>query len=224
MPEITLNRNEWISERLRITEERMDTFFSANYDEGWGEIEKPHLDMLEKLVSLLPDHPYFLDAACGTGKYFDLLTNHKCKIFGIDNSKGMLAQAQKKFPDVPVEKGKLHEISYKETFDAVICMDAMENIVPEHWLMVLNNFYNATKNNGYIYFTVEVIAEEELQKNYQQSIANKLPVEFGEFLENGGYHYYPKLSKVREWIKQAKLKIIDENEEGWYYHFLTKKL
>lgn len=41
-----MNRSEWVKERLRINEERMDTLFSANYDEVWGEIEKPHQNFL----------------------------------------------------------------------------------------------------------------------------------------------------------------------------------
>ena len=220
---IPMNRADWITERLRINEERMDILFSANYDEGWGEIEKPHKDFLEKLMILLPTNPFILDAACGTGKYFALLLRYNCKILGIDNSEGMLTQAQTKFPKIQVVKGKLQEISYKEKFDAVICMDAMENIFPEHWLIVLKNFYNATKNGGYIYFTVEVMADEELQKNYKFSISQNIPVELGEYLENGGYHYYPKLEVVREWMRQANLEIIEEYEEGCYHHFLSKK-
>lgn len=175
------------------------------------------------MITLLPSNPYILDAACGTGKYFELLTKSNCQILGIDNSRGMLSKAQKKFPKIQVEKGKLQEISYKEKFDAVICIDAMENIFPEHWLLVLKNFYNAAKKKGYVYFTVEIIANEELQKNYELSISQNIPVELGDYLENGGYHYYPKLEAVREWIKDAKLEIIEEFEEGCYHHFLSKK-
>ncbi len=219
-----MERNKWITERLRICEERMDNLFSENYDKGWGEIEKPHQETLENLLSLLPDYPYILDAACGTGKYFEILTKNNCKILGIDNSNGMLFQAHKKYPEISLQKGTLQDISFKDIFDAIICMDAMENIFPEHWPLVLNNFYNSVKKQGYIYFTVEIIAEEELKDNYENSIRQQLPVKFGEFVENGGYHYYPELSKVRNWIKEAKLKIVEEREQGVYHHFVTQKL
>lgn len=218
-----MERNEWIAERLRVCEERMDTLFSEHYDEGWGEMEKPHQEMVEKLVTLLPVNPYILDAACGTGKYFRILIKNNCKILGIDNSSGMLSQARNKYPEVSVQKGTLQDISFNDTFDAIICMDAMENVFPEHWPLVLRNFYNSIKNQGYIYFTVEIIPEEELKENYEASIKEQLPVKFGEFLENGGYHYYPELSQVRDWIKESKLQIIEEQEQGVYHHFLAKK-
>lgn len=179
--------------------------------------------MIEKLVSLLPFNPSILDAACGTGKYWQLLKDNNCVILGVDHSAGMLAQAKRKFPDVPFQKVKLYTLDFKEKFNAVICMDAMENIFPEHWLIVLQNFYNACKPDGYIYFTVELLSNDKLEMNFNECTKNGIPVVRGEFLENGGYHYYPTLAKVNDWIKMANLKIIEEAEEGVYHHYLTKK-
>jgi len=220
-----MDRNDWLKERIIIGEERMDKLFSQNYDEGWGEIEKPHEEMIEKLLTLLPQKPYILDAACGTGKYWGILQKKNCKILGIDHSVGMLAQATKKYPGVNTKKGKLHELDYKEEFDAIICVDAMENVFPEHWPTILKNFRKGVKKDGYIYFTVEIMDEAELKTNFEEAKADGVPVVFGEHIEKGGkggYHYYPSISQVRNWLQGTNLTIMEEREEGYYHHFLTK--
>jgi len=218
-----MKRKEWLQLRSKLAEERMDTLFSPNYDENWGELEQPHVEMIEKLLKLVVEKPAILDAACGTGKYWHILLQKESKILGIDHSLGMLQNAQRKFPSVPIKKVKLQELTFKNQFDAIICMDAMENIFPEHWPIVLNKFTEAVKENGYIYFTVELMDEEELRINFEKSKAEGEPIVFGEFLENGGYHYYPPMSTVRELIQTCNLNIVEEFEQGVYHHFLVQK-
>jgi SAM-dependent methyltransferase len=87
-------------------------------------------------------------------------------VFGIDQSQGMLARAKEKFPDVPIEKVGLQEMHYREAFDGASCMDAMEMVFPEDWLLVLNNFYGAIKPTGYLYFTVEIAGEKDIENAF----------------------------------------------------------
>ena len=221
-----MNRTEWLIKRAKIAQERMDKLFALNYDEQWGEIEKPHQEIIENLIGRLPSNPHILDAACGTGKYWPILKENNCKIMGIDHSIEMLKNAQNKFPDIVVKKMKLQDIDFLNTFDAVICVDAMENIFPEDWPIIVKKFANAVKNNGFVYFTVELLEQDELQRNYEVSILDGIPVVLGEHIDKGGlggYHYYPELQKVRDWIHSAELKIIEEREQEVYHHFLVKK-
>ena len=221
-----MDRKEWLTERSRIAEERMDKLFSATYDENWGEIEKPHKEMIEKLIKNLPPHPYILDAACGTGKYWYILIENNCQVLGVDHSSGMLNQAKRKFPLIQTKKMKLQSLEFTNEFDGVICVDAMENVFPELWTIVLNNFVKALKKEGFLYFTVELLSEQELQENYEESKADGIPVVYGEHIEKGGfggYHYYPKIQRVKEWIHQSNLEIVAEEQQGVYYHFLTNK-
>jgi hypothetical protein len=41
-------------------------------------------------------------------------------------------------------------------------MDAMENVPPEDWLLVLSNFHRALKEHGYFYFTAETIENADV--------------------------------------------------------------
>ena len=92
-----------------------------------------------------PDHGIILDAACGTGKYWPSILQTGRSVRAVDQSAGMLAQASAKYPDVPTRKLGLQELDYEQAFDGIICMDAMENVFPEDWPLVMANFHRALK-------------------------------------------------------------------------------
>jgi ubiquinone/menaquinone biosynthesis C-methylase UbiE len=140
----------------------------------------------------------------------------------------MLERARVKFPTVQFEKAGLQEMVYQELFDGAICMDAMENVPPEDWALVLGNFHRALKPQGYFYFTVETIEnanENEIQEAFKRAQQAGLPVVYGEYPDEGVYHYHPASQQVREWTQQAGLEILkDGNGEIWYYHILVRKV
>ena len=108
-------------------------------------------------------------------------------------------------------------------------MDAIENVCPEDWPLVLGNFYRALKPQGYLYFTAETIEnadENEIRQAFQQAQQAGLPVVYGEWPDNAEvYHYHPTNQQVKVWAQQAGFEIIREaNGEIWYYHILLRKL
>ncbi len=218
-----MNRAAWIKEKRRINEERMDAI-SKDYDEHWGHINPSHAAFLQRFLDLCPPGCTILDAPCGTGKYWPMILDSGRSVFGIDQSRGMLAQAQAKFPNVPVEKMGLQELPYVEAFDGIICMDAMEVIFPEHWQLVLNNLHRALRPGGHLYFTVEIIDEQELQESMAAAREQGQPIVEGEYAHHGGYHYYPPLEQVRQWTREAGFTILDEAEGDGYQHYLVQKL
>jgi cyclopropane fatty-acyl-phospholipid synthase-like methyltransferase len=144
-------------------------------------------------------------------------------IIGIDQAQGMLARAKEKFPEVQFEKVGLQEMAFESVFDGVICMDAMEHICPEDWPLILSNFQNALKGQGYLYFTVELQDDAEVKSAFEQAQAAGLPVVYGEWINDDVYHYYPTLEQVREWVQQAGLGILEEGDGDGYHHFLMRK-
>jgi cyclopropane fatty-acyl-phospholipid synthase-like methyltransferase len=144
-------------------------------------------------------------------------------VVGVDQSEGMLGRAEEKFPEVKLEKVGLQEISFQEMFDGAICMDAMENICPEDWPVVVRNFQRALKPNSYLYFTVEVADDAEIKSAFEQAQQVGLPVVYGEWVNDEVYHYYPSLEQVREWVEQAGFTILEEGEGDGYHHFLMRK-
>jgi len=220
-----MNRSDWLKEKRRSTQERYDSLFAPTYDEHWGTTISPtHERFFNRFLNVCPPHALILDAACGTGKYWPLILASGRTVFGADQSREMLNCARAKFPDVPVEKIGLQEMRYREAFDGASCMDAMEFIFPEDWLLVLDNFHRAIKPASYFYFTVEIADEEEIARDFAASQQLGLPVVYGESAHEGGYHYYPKVEQVKEWLQLGRFHLIDETAGDEYHHFLVQKL
>lgn len=219
-----MDRPEWLKERRRVAEERYDTIWAPIYDENWGAwIGPTHQECIQKFLDLCPPQATILDAACGTGKYWPLILASGRRVYGIDQSQGMLGRASAKFPDVPVEKIGLQEMKYEETFEGAICMDALENLFPEDWPAALGNLHRALKPGGYLHLTVEIAAEEEVQKAFAAGREEGLPIVYGEWVLEGGYHYYPSIEQVRIWVEQAGFRLVAEAVGDDYHHFLVQQ-
>lgn len=222
-----MDRITWLQDMRRDCEEQYDRE-SPLYDEQGGVYSNiAHKQFLQEFLSLIPEHRSILDAPCGTGRYLPFLLERGHSIVGIDQSKGMLERAKAKFPTVQFEKRGLQEMTYQAIFDGAICMDAIENVPPEDWLLVLGNFHRALKPNAVFYFTVETIEmadAKEIQQAFERAQQAGLPVVYGEYPDEEVYHYHPTTQQVREWTQQAGFEILkDGNGEIWYYHILVRK-
>jgi SAM-dependent methyltransferase len=219
-----MDRLEWIKEKRRLTRERYDYLFASTYDEQWGSIISPtHESCFNRFLDVCPPHALILDAACGTGKYWSLILASDRKVVGIDQSQAMLNCAHSKFPDVHIEKVGLQEMYYHEAFDGACCMDAMEFVFPEDWPLVLNSLNHAIRSTSPLYLTVEIAEEKEIEHAFLAGQLARLPVVYGEWAHEVGYHYYPKIEQVREWVQQAGFRLIEEMVGDDYHHFLVQK-
>jgi len=223
-----MDRATWLKEMQRECEEKYDGYAPLYWDEYGLYNNATHQHFIQKLLSLLPQPSSILDAACGAGRYLPFLLEKGHSILGIDQSQGMLTRTKEKFPTVPLEKVGLQEMAYQAAFDGVICMDAMENVPPEDWMLVLGNFHQALKPRGYLYFTAETIEnleENEIGEAFEKAQVAGLPVVYGENPDEDVYHYHPTNQQVREWIQKAGFEILKEaNGEIWYFHILVRKV
>ena len=160
-----MDRSIWLKEIRRFTEEQ-ETLLAPSYDEHWGAIAPLHQQCFARFLSLCLPQGHLLDAACGTGKYWSLSLASGRTVFGIDQSQGALIRAQEKFPDVPSKKVGLQEMDYHEAFCGAVCMDALEMICPEDWPLVMRNLYHAIEPKGYLYFTVEIAEERDIENAF----------------------------------------------------------
>jgi SAM-dependent methyltransferase len=222
-----VDRRSWLEDRRRATEERFDTVYSPTYDQDDIPITPMHRRFVNQVIERCPRDGRILDAACGTGKYFEMVMESGRQVLGVDQSAGMLSVAQAKHPDVPTQKIGLQEMDFVAAFDGAICVDAMENVFPEDWPRVLRNLWRAVRLGGPVYFSVETIDEREIETVFAEATADGLPVVRGEHpIRGGGYHFYPSLVQVAEWIEGAGLAVIeDDRSEGnnyGYSHVLSK--
>jgi cyclopropane fatty-acyl-phospholipid synthase-like methyltransferase len=102
-------------------------------------------------------------------------------------------------------------------------MDALEMVGPEDWPLVLSNLYRALKPKGYVYCTVEIAAEQDLENAFAAGQQAGLPVVYGEWAQEGFYPYYPTIEQVKDWVQQAGFHLIDETVAEEYHHFLVQK-
>ena len=192
-----MDRSVWIAERRRAAEEQFDTLYSPTYDRDDDPITPTHQRFMTLMLEQCPPGGRVLDAACGTGKYFATILEAGGRVVGIDQSAGMLAVANAKYPEVATQKTGLQELAFTAEFDAAICVDAMENVFPEEWPLVLSNLRRAVRPGGHVYMTVETIDDREIAEVFEEASAQGLPVVFGEhFHRGGGYHYYPPITQV----------------------------
>ncbi len=222
-----MDRMTWLREMRRDCEEKYDGG-APLYGEQYGLYSNiTHQQFLQEFLALVPPKSMILDAACGAGRYLPFLLEKGHSVLGIDQSQGMLARAHELFPQVQFEKIGLQEMTYQDMFDGVICMDAMENVCPEDWMPVLDNFHRALKPHGYLYFTAETMEnadENEVRQAFERAQQAGYPVVYGEYPDEEVYHYHPTNQQVKTWAQQAGFEILREaNGEIWYFHILLRK-
>jgi SAM-dependent methyltransferase len=228
-----MDRSDWLKEKRRLNEAQEDTIYAPIYDDHWGTITPTHHQFFHRFLSLCLPQGRILDAPCGTGKYWPLILASGRRVFGIDQSQGMLTRAYEKFPEVPWEKIGLQELRLQAAFDGAVCVDALEVVPPEDWPLVLGNLYRALKPTGSLYLTVEIAAAQDIEKAFVAGRQVGLPIVYGEWAEEGGYHadwaqdgfyhYYPQIEQVKDWLQRAGFHLIDETVGDEYHHFVVQK-
>jgi SAM-dependent methyltransferase len=222
-----MDRQAWLTERRTAVVAAYDAEAPA-YD-GHEYPSDLQREWVARALGLIRPGGMVLDAPCGTGKYFPLVAAAGHQVVGADQSAGMLAQARARGIASRLEHVALQDLAYVAEFDAVLTVDAMENIPPEDWPLVLANLHRAVLPGGIIYLTVEEVEQAKIDLAFQSLSAQGLPAVRGEIAQGGdvaGYHYYPGREQVVHWFEREGLAILDEGfrrEDGWSYrHFLLR--
>ena len=181
-----------------------------------------------RLLATCPADGIVLDAPCGTGRYFGLVRASGRRVVGADQSAGMLDQARRKGLADAVHHVGLQELAFHDAFDGSMTIDAMENIPPEDWPLVLANLSRAVRKGGHLYLTVEEVEDVDIDAAFASGRAAGLPLVRGEVIEGdvAGYHFYPGRAQVERWFEAAGLDVMAEafdQEDGWgYRHWLLR--
>ena len=221
-----MDRRDWLLERRSAVEATYDAE-APSYDEHPYPAAMQRR-FVERLVGLCPPDGIVLDAPCGTGQYFPLVASAGRRVVGIDQSAGMLERARARGIAVALHQVGLQELRFEAEFDAILTIDAMENVFPEDWPLVLTNLHRAVRSGGHLYLTVEEVAESVVDGAFAALVARGLPVVRGEVIEGdvAGYHFYPGRDRVMRWLEAEGLAIVEQSteaHEGWaYWHLLLR--
>ena len=112
--------------------DRVDTvtgcrLWSATYDQPNAafDIDEP---VVKRILDSLPAG-VALDAACGTGRYAEILADRGHRAIGVDSSPDMLARARTKVPQGEFLRGDLTELPVVDTeVDLVVCALALTHV------------------------------------------------------------------------------------------------
>jgi ubiquinone/menaquinone biosynthesis C-methylase UbiE len=219
----TVDRASWIGERRRAVIASYDDD-APEYDAIDYPTETQHA-WVSRLVESCPAGGTILDAPCGTGRYFGLIVAAGRNVVGVDQSSGMLAQAESRGLAESVLHVGLQEMDFVATFDGVMCVDAMENVSPEDWPTVLANLRRSVRPAGLVYMTIEEVDDDVVDEAFAQLQQQGLPAVRGEVVEGdvASYHYYPGRPQADEWLSAAGFTAIDEatsQHDGWAYRHL----
>ena len=221
------DRRAWLDERRAAVEAQYDAE-ASDYD-GQPYPTTSHAAFVARLLDTCPAGGTVLDAPCGTGQYFELVRAAGLEVVGIDQSAGMLAQAEAKGTASMVNRVGLQEMAFDAEFDASMTIDAMENIPPEDWPRVLANLHRAVRPGGHVYVTVETVGDADIDDAFTANAARGWPVVRGEIIEGdtAGYHFYPGRDQVMRWIELVGLDVVEEGfdqEADWgYWHLLLRR-
>lgn len=221
-----LDRRAWLLERRAAVEAAYDAEAST-YNANPYPVERQQR-FVDALVGTCPPDGIVLDAPCGTGQYFARVVAAGRRVVGIDQSAGMLEQARRTGLAVALHRVGLQELGFDGEFDGAMTVDAMENVFPEEWPLVLANLHRAVRPRGHLYLTVEEIAQTEIDDAFTALSARDLPAVRGEVVEGdvAGYHYYPGREQVRRWLRAERLDVVEQDtqaHDGWaYWHLLLR--
>ncbi|WP_173123912.1 class I SAM-dependent methyltransferase [Kibdelosporangium persicum] len=94
--------------------------WSARYDEPDNAAFAVDIPIVTGILDDLPVG-VALDAACGTGRYAELLAERGHRVIGVDSSPDMLALARKRLPGSDFRQGDLHSLPVGEEVDVITC-------------------------------------------------------------------------------------------------------
>jgi SAM-dependent methyltransferase len=226
-----IGRAAWIRDLRRLNEEQ-EFGLADEYETSWGEIEDTHRAFIERFLAMLPGGGRVLDAACGPGKYVQIVLDSGRTPICVDHTQSYLDDVTAKAPGVPTAKYDLQDLPHQREFDGVMCVDAMEFLPPEDWPVVVDRFRRALRPSGWVYLTVERVPEAEVRAGNEAARRLGLPVvEEGEAIweePDWYYHFYPAMDRVRAWLQDGGLAIQEELEGPWhddgyaYHHVLAR--
>ena len=129
--------------------------FAWLYDRHWGphSLRKFAPILQEVFLSRLPAKARVLDVCCGTGQIARWLTDHGCRVTGLDHSRAMLKYARKQAPEASFILANAQSFSLPPRQDAALSMfDSLNHILAPAELTAAFRCVRAALTPGGVFF------------------------------------------------------------------------
>lgn len=161
-------------------------------------------NVIDSWRKLLPLRATILDVGCGFGgSYTQRLLDNSVEIYGIDASKTLLKEYQKRFPSVLV-KCETAETSpfFDKEFEAVLSVGLIFLLSSKEQISILQKMANVLKAGGRLLFTspyqvcewddlLTGMKSQSLGRDIYINILHKQGLNLiNEYTDEGGNHYY----------------------------------
>ena len=121
-------------------------------------------EYLPRLIESLAPGSRVLDLGCGNGQpiaaYF---AERGHRVVGVDASQAMLARARRCLPDHRWIHSPMESVELDETFDAVVCWDALFHLPRVRWPAVLARVHRWLRAGGRLMLSSGGVAESDGQ-------------------------------------------------------------
>ena len=112
---------------MKLVDQPPDYYFATYF--SWRYLAHFfHKRRIDKVISLVPEKSFVLDAGCGSGVVpFLLASRNGCEGVGLDIRKECLEFASENVPAFKFYQEDIRNFSLPHKFDVVICMDVIEH-------------------------------------------------------------------------------------------------
>ena len=154
------------------------------------------LELTVKWISPIPGE-MGLDIGTGTGNLAGKLMQRGAIMAGVDQSKEMLAQCRRKFPEMETKLGNFLALPYLDgKFDFAVSSFAFHHLTDEQKLLAIEEMRRVLKPRGRICITDLMLSAEHAANNDGEHYA-KL-VDLLDWFEEKGY--FTKHQRINEWL------------------------
>ncbi|MDB5055452.1 MAG: transcriptional regulator [Bacilli bacterium] len=141
-----------------------------------------------------------LDIGIGTGNLAGKFLEKGIRMVGIDQSKEMLKQCQRKYPEMEIKLGNFLAIPYVDgQFDFVVTTFALHHISEEQKRLALDEMRRVLKPHGTICITDLMFENETKKEKYLKNLHEKGKTDVINVIENG---YLSLCSQLLQWFDE----------------------
>ena len=136
---------------------------AAEFENARQRLMPSETKYLALLLDDLDDGSSVLDLGCGTGHPIATsIVSRGHRVTGVDGSSSLLAAARRRLPDQRWMHDLIEHVDFDESFDAVVCWDALFHVPRGRWPAILSKVHRWLRPGGrFMLSSGGIVTDEE---------------------------------------------------------------